>query len=129
MFNLTNDNILLSVSANIENTFIEELKKLEIKDADEVQLIFEKKMEEVEIDHDLMHHEKKRLSMSPGEKRAIDHKRLLTTDLNRFIGSLQIPCYDNISYYYYYDILEVLSRNLFQYLLSKAKDELLQKEE
>jgi hypothetical protein len=39
-----------------------------------------------------------------------------------------IPCYDAVKYYYYYDVLEALSRSLFQNLLIEAKKELLEKD-
>jgi hypothetical protein len=119
---------LLSLSANIENYFRAELK-LEENDADGIQVMFEKVMEEVDYEEEVLVDELRKLSMSPDERRAMDHKRLVTIDMNKFIGSLQIPCYDKIKYYYYYDILEALSRNLFQNLLSKAQVELLEKEE
>jgi hypothetical protein len=45
MFNLLQDNELLSISADIETFFKDELSLLDVKDADEVQLIFEKQME------------------------------------------------------------------------------------
>lgn len=32
---------------------------------------------------------------------------------NKFTAKLQIPCYKNLSYFYYYDVLEAVSRVLF----------------
>lgn len=34
---------------------------------------------------------------------------------NKFTAKLRIPCYKNLSYFYYYDVLEGLARVLFQY--------------
>ena len=36
---------------------------------------------------------------------------------NKFIGTLKIPCYDNCRLFYYYDVLEALSRHLFQNII------------
>lgn len=49
--------------------------------------------------------------------------------MNQFIGALKIPCYDAVKYYNFYDVLEALSRCLFQGLLVTAQKELLAKEE
>lgn len=49
--------------------------------------------------------------------------------MNQFIGELKIPCYDAVKYYYYYDVLEALSRCLFQSLLVAAQKELVAREE
>ena len=40
--------------------------------------------------------------------------------MNDFIAQLKIPCYEVITYYYYYDVIEALSRNLFQNLIFEA---------
>jgi hypothetical protein len=32
---------------------------------------------------------------------------------NKFTAKLQIPCYKDLSYFYYYDVLEAVSRVLF----------------
>jgi hypothetical protein len=55
----------------------------------------------------------RKLKMSPEERREYDLQKRSVKDMNKFIASLQIPCYQTIKYYYYYDILEALSRNLF----------------
>lgn len=39
---------------------------------------------------------------------------------NRFTAKLRIPCYKDLSYFYYYDVLEGVSRVLFQYDLEKT---------
>lgn len=64
----------------------------------------------------------RKLKMSPQERREYDLQRKAVKDMNKFIASLQIPCYQCIKYYYYYDILEALSRNLFQLLLTAAQE-------
>lgn len=47
---------------------------------------------------------------------------------NQFIGSLKIPCYDNFKLFYYYDVLEALSRHLFQNIVFQ-RAELIANEE
>ena len=49
--------------------------------------------------------------------------------MNEFIKTLKIPCYDCVKYYYYYDVLEALSRTLFQNLIFEERDEIIEKEE
>jgi hypothetical protein len=66
MFNLLQDNNLFTVSASIENDFKDELEMLEDKSPDEVQLIFEKKMENVVNEQDFLQVNVRKLSMSPG---------------------------------------------------------------
>ena len=33
---------------------------------------------------------------------------------NKFTAKLRIPCYNKLQYFYYYDVLEAVSRVLFQ---------------
>jgi len=47
---------------------------------------------------------------------------------NKFIGTLKIPCYDNCKLFYYYDVLEALSRHLFQNVIFQ-KAEIIYNEE
>ena len=47
---------------------------------------------------------------------------------NKFIGTLKIPCYDNCKLFYYYDVLEALSRHLFQNIIFQ-KAEIISNEE
>lgn len=65
------------------------------------------------MEEDNMVLEIRKLKMSPEERGEYDLKKRAVRDMNKFIASLQIPCYQTIKYYYYYDILEALSRNLF----------------
>jgi len=46
-----------------------------------------------------------------------------------FVGNLKVPCYNKIKHYYYYDILEALSRDLFQRRLLEKQQNLLDEEE
>ena len=34
--------------------------------------------------------------------------------MNDFVAQLKLPVYDTIKYYQYYDVIEALTRNLFQ---------------
>ena len=70
----------------------------------------------------------KQWSLSMQEKAILNQEMLLFKDINSYISSLKLPCYDSIKYYYYYDILEALSRNLFQQLIDKAREELNKQE-
>ena len=97
-------------------------KKEEDEDEDEKEDLAELGINE----EDNMVLEIRKLKMSPEERREYEMQKRAVRDMNKFIASLQIPCYQTIKYYYYYDILEALSRNLFQLLLTKARDEMLQ---
>lgn len=44
--------------------------------------------------------------------------------IDQFIGTLEIPCYDKCTTFYYYDVLEALSRHLFQQLIDHEKEKL-----
>jgi hypothetical protein len=57
------------------------------------------------------------------ERQEYNQKKVIYRDINRFISSLRLPCYAAVKYYYYYDILEGLSRRLFQQLLTQANIE------
>ena len=52
-------------------------------------------------------------SLSPTEKAKHNKDRLLWKEISEYIASLKLPIYSSLKYYYYYDILESLSRNLF----------------
>ena len=36
-----------------------------------------------------------------------------------FIGSMELPCYQQLKHFYYYDVLEALSRHLFQWIIDE----------
>jgi len=59
--------------------------------------------------------------MTKKERLSIIEQKLLEKMKNKFIGSLKIPCYDNCKFYYYYDVLEALSRHLFQNIIYQRK--------
>ena len=61
------------------------------------------------------------------QKRALENK-IIKKLLNQFISKMAIPCFGRLQYYYYYDVLELLSRHLFQMLLTKKKTELEEEE-
>lgn len=42
-----------------------------------------------------------------------DDKKIMDRLMSSFVGSLRVPCYDKVKYYYYYDVIEALSRHLF----------------
>jgi len=48
-------------------------------------------------------------------------KKTIIRNINQFIAQLHIPVYENVQYYYYYDVLEALSRYLFQYLIRRKR--------
>lgn len=73
---------------------------------------------------------------SAAEHAKIKEKKKHRKLLNGFIAELEIPCYfisgkkskKATLHYYYYDILEGLSRNLFLNLLLESRDELVERE-
>lgn len=44
--------------------------------------------------------------------------------LDSFISSMEMPCYDKCRTFYYYDVLEALSRYLFQTIINQKKKKL-----
>jgi hypothetical protein len=68
---------------------------------------------EILTDQERIDEELKEWKFTQEEKAKFKQKKILYKDINRYISSLKLPCYDSIKYYYYYDILESLSRKLF----------------
>lgn len=52
---------------------------------------------------------------------------LFEKHINKFIATLEIPCYDRCTNFYYYDILEALSRHLFQQIIDQEREKLEEK--
>lgn len=44
--------------------------------------------------------------------------------IEKIVGKLHLPCYDNCQTYYYYDVLVALSRRVFQQLVTKKKQKI-----
>lgn len=44
--------------------------------------------------------------------------------LAKFIGTMEMPCYNRMTNFYYYDVLEALSRHLFQQIIDHKKEKL-----
>lgn len=88
------------------------------KEFDEAQQSSESESEvdEPSYNEDFM----KKLSVSPELQEAYERRRLYKRLLDKFISSLRIPCYDGLKYYYYWDVIESLARNLFQNLVLEA---------
>ena len=57
-----------------------------------------------------------------------EQEQVMEKLLSAFIGSLKVPCYNTVTSYYYYDILEALSRDMFQRKLIEKQAELLEEE-
>jgi len=56
-------------------------------------------------------------SMSKDDIKQLKFDKDMMKMKNKFIGTLKIPCYDNCKLFYYYDVLEALSRYLFQNII------------
>jgi len=48
--------------------------------------------------------------------------------LSKFVGNLELPCYENITKFYYYDVLEAFARHLFQQIIDYEKQEIIREE-
>lgn len=48
--------------------------------------------------------------------------------LDQFIGTMEMPCYDDVSNFYYYDVLEALSRHLFQCMIDYEREKYVKDE-
>lgn len=46
---------------------------------------------------------------------------------NQFIKTMVVPIYNNCTSFYYYDVLEALSRHLFQCIINEKRDKMLEK--
>jgi hypothetical protein len=53
--------------------------------------------------------------MTAAERNKRAKWRQLRRLYNKFTAKLRIPCYKNLSYFYFYDVLEGLSRTIFQF--------------
>jgi hypothetical protein len=40
-------------------------------------------------------------------------REMIDKYLNQFVATMEMPCYDKCRTFYYYDVLEALSRHLF----------------
>lgn len=55
-----------------------------------------------------------------------ERKKVLARLMNDFVAQLRLPVYDCIKYYQYYDVIEALTRNLFQNLIEAEQKKLLE---
>lgn len=60
--------------------------------------------------------------MSRDEIKKMKFEKEIMKMKNKFIGTLKIPCYDNCRLFYYYDVLEALSRHLFQNIIYQRSE-------
>ena len=55
------------------------------------------------------------------ERKNYNKKKFIIRNINQFIAQLYIPVYGNVTHYYYYDVLEALSRSLFTNLIRRKR--------
>ena len=55
-----------------------------------------------------------------------ERKKVLARLMNDFVAQLRLPVYDSVKYYQYYDVVEALTRNLFQNLIEADQKRLLE---
>ena len=51
--------------------------------------------------------------MNGDEREKFMWQKMVKKFYNTFVSKMQIPCYEKLTYYYYYDVLEALCRHLF----------------
>ena len=44
--------------------------------------------------------------------------------LDQFISTMEMPCYEKCTNFYYYDVLEALARHLFETIIKQKKKKL-----
>ena len=59
--------------------------------------------------------------MNGDEREKFMLQKMVKKFYNTFVSKMRIPCYERLTYYYYYDVLEALCRHLFQMLLLEKK--------
>ena len=55
-----------------------------------------------------------------------ERKKGLERLMNDFVAQLRLPVYGGIKYYQYYDVIEALTRNLFQNLIEAEQKRVLE---
>jgi hypothetical protein len=125
MFNIHKDKRLSTICSSYKDKFMSDMQNRVSQDEDYTpdQLKDEYNKEvladpydpyEILSEQERLDKELKIWKLSIKEKARLNHKKVVYRDINLYISDLRLPCYDCIKYYYYYDILESLSRKLFQ---------------